>query len=166
MSYANDMPAAPTTTRPVPAESVERAPARPASPLAGDLRIAVMRLARRLRSERADFDLSLTQMSALASLERSGPTTPGHLATLERVKPPSMTRILAGLVDQGLVLRTPHPTDGRQVLVEVTDEARALLKTDRRRREAWLAQRLAALAPDKRRALREVIPILEELVSE
>ena len=77
-----------------------------------------------------------------------------------------MTRILAGLVDQGLALRTPHPTDGRQVLVEVTDEARALLKTDRRRREAWLAQRLAALAPDKRRALREVIPILEELVSE
>lgn len=163
MSYANDMS---TQTLAAASRTSERQPGRTASPLAGDLRIAVMRLARRLRSERADFDLSLTQMSALASLERSGPTTPGHLATLERVKPPSMTRILSGLVDQGLVLRTPHPTDGRQVLVEVTDEARALLNTDRRRREAWLAQRLAALTPDERRALREVIPILEELVSE
>lgn len=123
-------------------------------------------MARRLRRERADFDLSLTQMSALASLERWGPTTPSHLAAIERVKPPSMTRILAGLVEQGLVVRMPHPTDGRQVLVEVTAEASSMLQADRRRREAWLAQRLAALDADKRRALREVIPILEELVSE
>ena len=125
-----------------------------------------MRLARRLRSERADFDLSLTQMSALASLERHGPTTPSHLASVERVKPPSMTRILAGLGERGLVLRSPHPTDGRQVLVEVTPEARDLLDADRRRREAWLAQRLGALDPARRRALRDVIPILEELVAE
>lgn len=158
MSYANEMS--------TPAIAVERAPARAASPLAGDLRIAVMRLARRLRRERADFDLSLTQMSALASLERSGPTTPGHLAALERVRPPSMTRVLATLVERGLVLRTPHPTDGRQVMVAVTDEAVEMLRADRRRREAWLAQRLAALDADKRRALRDVIPILEELVSE
>lgn len=137
-----------------------------ASGLAGDMRIAVMRLARRLRHERADVDLTLTQLSALAALERCGPTTPGHLAALERVRPPSMTRVLAGLHDRGLIQRSPHPTDGRQVLVATTDEARALLRADRRRREAWLAQRLATLDPEQRRALRDVVPILQALVSE
>lgn len=145
-----------------------RAPAsrESASALAGDLRIAVMRLARRLRIERADVDLTLTQLSALAALERCGPTTPGHLASLERVRPPSMTRVLAGLHDRGLIERAPHPTDGRQVLVAATDDARALLRADRRRREAWLAQRLATLDPEQRRALRDVVPILQTLVSE
>ncbi|MFL6288101.1 MAG: MarR family winged helix-turn-helix transcriptional regulator, partial [Actinomycetes bacterium] len=135
-------------------------------PLAGDLRIAVMRLARRLRAERAEVGLTLTQLSALAALERHGPTTPGHLADIERVRPPSMTRVLNGLVEQGLVSRAAHPTDGRQVVVEVTDEARARLREDRRRREAWLARKLSTLGPADRRALRAVVPILEELVSE
>ncbi len=136
------------------------------SALAGDLRIAVMRLARRLRNERADVDLTLTQLSALAALERCGPTTPGHLASVERVRPPSMTRVLSGLHDRGLIERTAHPTDGRQVLVAATDDARVLLRADRQRREAWLAQRLATLDPEQRRALRDVLPILETLVSE
>ncbi|MEO8105819.1 MAG: MarR family transcriptional regulator [Actinomycetes bacterium] len=125
-----------------------------------------MRLARRLRNERADVDLTLTQLSALAALERCGPTTPGHLATVERVRPPSMTRVLAGLHDRGLIERTAHPTDGRQVLVAATDHARVLLRADRQRREAWLAQRLATLEPDQRRALRDVLPLLEVMVSE
>ena len=159
MSYANEMPVA-TDTPAGPAR------AEAALPLAGDLRIAVMRLARRLRAERAEVGLTLTQLSALAALERHGPTTPGHLAAVERVRPPSMTRVLNGLVDQGLVSRSAHPTDGRQVLVAVTDEARARLREDRRRREAWLAQRLATLDPEQRRALRAVVPILEELVTE
>ena len=136
------------------------------SALAGDLRIAVMRLARRLRSERAEVDLTLTQLSALAALDRCGPTTPGHLATVERVRPPSMTRVLAGLHERGLIVRTPHPTDGRQVLVAPTDDARVLLRADRRRREAWLAQQLTTLEPEQRRALRDVLPILQTLVSE
>jgi DNA-binding MarR family transcriptional regulator len=128
--------------------------------------MAVMRLARRLRAERAEVGLTLTQLSALAALERHGPTTPGHLAAIERVRPPSMTRVLNGLADEGLVSRSAHPTDGRQVVVEVTDAARERLREDRRRREAWLATRLAALTPDERRALRAVVPILEELVNE
>lgn len=135
-------------------------------PLAGDLRIAVMRFARRLRAERAEVGLTLTQLSALAALERHGPTTPGNLAAIERVRPPSMTRVLNGLVDQGLVSRRAHPTDGRQVIVEITSEAQARLREDRRRREAWLARRLATLDVEQRRALRAVVPILEELVSE
>lgn len=155
----------PTATRLTAARPAATKPTA-ALPLAGDLRIAVMRLARRLRHERAELDLTLTQLSALAALERCGPTTPGHLASLERVRPPSMTRVLAGLNDRGLIVRTAHPTDGRQVLVAVTDEARAMLRADRRRREAWLAQRLATLDADQRLALLEVLPILESLVSE
>lgn len=169
MSYANQMP---TATR-TPAKNAATKTAAPAPtrgeaalPLAGDLRISVMRLARRLRIERAEVGLTLTQLSALAALERHGPTTPGTLATIERVRPPSMTRVLNGLVDEGLVERTAHPTDGRQVIVAITDEARARLRADRRRREAWLAQRLATLTADERRALRAVVPILEELVTE
>src|SRR5215203_2597228 len=180
MSYANDMamttsapenPVQPTPAQPTPAQQPKgqsngstRGDA--ALPLAGDLRIAVMRLSRRLRAERAEVGLTLTQLSALAALERHGPTTPGHLASIERVRPPSMTRVLNGLGDEGLVARTAHPTDGRQVVVAVTDEARTRLRADRRRREAWLAQRLATLDVDERRALRAVVPILEELVSE
>jgi DNA-binding MarR family transcriptional regulator len=74
--------------------------------------------------------------------------------------------VLSGLHDRGLIERTAHPTDGRQVLVSATAEARALLQADRRRREAWLAQRLAILDPAERRAVRDVLPILESLVNE
>jgi DNA-binding MarR family transcriptional regulator len=125
-----------------------------------------MRLARRLRAERADLDLSITQLAALATLERRGPATPGMLASYERIRPPSMTRIIAGLEARGLVVRTPHATDGRQVVVEVTDQAKAMLRADRRRREAWLSQRLATLSADDRAALQAVTPILERLVAE
>ena len=93
MSYANDMTTA-TAASPAPAK---RSAAPSSGALASDLRIAVMRLARRLRAERADLDLTITQVATLASLERHGPTTPGALASIERVQPPSMTRILAGL---------------------------------------------------------------------
>lgn len=134
--------------------------------LASDLRIAVMRMSRRLRAERVDLDLTITQLAALASLERHGPTTLGMLASIERVQPPSMTRIVAGLETRGLVRRAPHATDGRQVVVEATEEAKALLRADRRRREAWLAQRLALLSHEDREALRAVTPILERLVAE
>lgn len=136
------------------------------SALASELRISVMRLARRLRAERADLDLTISQLAALASLERYGATTPGNLAALERVRPPSMTRILTVLEERGLVARQPHPTDGRQVVVEVTEQAQQLLRADRKRREAWLSQRLASLAPDERDALRSVAPILDKLVAD
>jgi DNA-binding MarR family transcriptional regulator len=102
----------------------------PASPsqtaLASSLRLAVMRLARRMRSERADTSLTLTQLATLATLERRGPLSPRELAAAERVQPPSMTRIAASLEAAGLVTRTDHPTDGRQVLLSVApDRGRA-----------------------------------------
>ncbi len=108
--------------------------------LSSQLRVSVMRLARRLRNERADTSLSFTQISALSVLHCDGPLTPGELAARERVQPPSMTRTLAALEQQGLVVRTPHPTDRRQVLVAATGAAQALLHEDRRHREAWLTR--------------------------
>src|SRR5664279_5174171 len=103
--------------------------------LSSALRISVMRLARRLRSERSSTaDLTLTQISALSTLSRVGPSTPSELAAQERVQPPSMTRVIARLEERGLVTRVPHPTDRRQVLVAVTEKAQAMLVEDRRRR--------------------------------
>jgi DNA-binding MarR family transcriptional regulator len=131
--------------------------------LASTLRISVMRLARRLRAERAETGLTLTQLSTLAALERHGPSTPGVLAEFEKVQPPSMTRIVSSLEQRGLVERSAHPTDGRQVVVSATDDARDLLRADRRRREEWLSRQLAAMTTEEREALRAVAPLLERL---
>jgi DNA-binding MarR family transcriptional regulator len=131
--------------------------------LASSLRLSVMRLARRMRAERADTSLTLTQLSALATVERLGPVTPGELAAAERVQPPSMTRVVASLQDARLVARAPHPTDGRQALLDVTPAGAALLREDRRRREAWLARQLQALDEDERALLRDAAAVLDRL---
>lgn len=133
------------------------------SELASGLRISVMRLARRLRAHRLDSGLSLTQLAALATLDRHGAMSPGELAEHERVQPPSMTRVIALLEGRGLVTRVPHPTDGRQRIVTATPEGRGLLREDRRRREAWLACRLAELDAEERAVLRAAAPVLERL---
>jgi DNA-binding MarR family transcriptional regulator len=135
------------------------------SALASALRLSVMRLARRMRGERADTSLTLSQLAALATLERHGPLTPRELAAAERVQPPSMTRLLASLVTAGLVTRTDHPTDGRQVLLAASPEGVALLREDRRRRDAWLAQRLRELEPEDREVLRRAAAVLDRLAS-
>ncbi|HWH29365.1 MAG TPA: MarR family transcriptional regulator [Mycobacteriales bacterium] len=122
-----------------------------------------MRLARRMRAERADTSLSLTALAALASVERLAPVTPGDLAAAERVQPPSMTRVVAALTDAGLVAREPHPSDGRQALLTITDAGAALLREDRRRREAWLAQRLREVDDDDRAVLRRAAELLDRL---
>ena len=131
--------------------------------LASSLRISVMRLARRLRHERGGDDLSLNQLATLGTLNRCGELTVGELAGIEKVKPPSMTRTVNSLAEAGLVTRSPHPTDGRQVMVALTPAARQVLDEDRRRRDAWLAKRLAELSPDQRALLRDVAPLLEEV---
>ena len=88
------------------------------------LRLGVMRLARRLRVERDGNDLTFNQLAALGTLRRHGPLPIGELAAHENVKPPSMTRTVAALEDAGLVTRRPSDTDGRQVVVELTDARR------------------------------------------
>lgn len=135
------------------------APAR----LAGELRGSVMRFTRRLRRERPDSGLTLTQLSALASLELAGSMTPRELADSERVQPPSITRVLAVLEERGLVQRTPHPTDGRQVVLAPTERGRALIAESRRAREAWLARQLAGLTTTERGTLRDAAAILDRL---
>jgi DNA-binding MarR family transcriptional regulator len=135
--------------------------------LATDLRISVSRLARRLRAERiargVATELSDTQLAALAALERHAAMTPGGLAEHEKVQPPSMTRVIAALLERGLVTRAPHPTDGRQVMLTVTDQGRELVQQSRKLREAWLAQRLRELSPEERATLRAAAPILQRL---
>lgn len=132
--------------------------------LALAVRMAVMRLARRMRQQRSDRSLSMTQLSALASLDRHGPLTPGQLAEHEMVQPPSMTRVLAGLEERGLVRSAPHPADRRQKLVRVTPAAHAMLVADRQARDAWLVRRMATLTESEVAALRAATPVLEKLM--
>jgi DNA-binding MarR family transcriptional regulator len=133
--------------------------------LASSLRLSVMRLARRLRAQRADTSLTLSQLAALATLDVHGALTPGELAAHEKISPPSMTKIVAVLESSGFVDRTPHPTDGRQVLLGVSREGQALIKENRRRRDVWLTQRLKDLDPDELAVLRSAVGILDRLAS-
>lgn len=129
------------------------------------VRLGVMRLARRLRVERDGNDLTFNQLAALGTLGRCGPLTVGEIAAHENVKPPSMTRTVAGLEEAGLVTRRPSETDGRQVVVELTDRAVQVMDDDRARRTAWLAQRLGDLPPADVELLARVAPLLEQLAS-
>jgi DNA-binding MarR family transcriptional regulator len=136
--------------------------------LATAMRISISRLARRLRVERLGLGgtetvISDIQLAALAALERHESMTPGELADHEKVQPPSMTRVIAVLEERGLVRRAPHATDRRQVVLTVTPEGRDLVQRVRRRREAWLAQRLQELTPVERQVLRDAAPILEKI---
>jgi DNA-binding MarR family transcriptional regulator len=133
--------------------------------LASALRLSVMRLARRMRAQRAETMLTLSQLAALATLERHGALSPGELAAHEKISPPSMTRLLGVLEGQSLVVRTAHPTDGRQVSLAVSPAGRELLKEDRRRRDVWLAQRLQDLDPDELAVLDRAAGILDRLAS-
>jgi DNA-binding MarR family transcriptional regulator len=153
MSYANDMPTV---------EMVSRTNAG----LASELRLSVMRLRRRLSSERhPDNALSMGAMSVLGCLHRGGDLTIGELAASERVQPPSMTRTVNFLEEGCYVVRRPHDTDGRQVVVVLAEKGRATLLADRARRDAWLAQRLRDLSSDERDTLRRAAPILERLAN-
>ncbi|MGN9843477.1 MarR family winged helix-turn-helix transcriptional regulator [Nonomuraea sp. H19] len=131
--------------------------------LASALRVSLARLTRRLRRQAAAHSLTPTQFATLAAVDRHSGITPGELAELEKVQPPSMTRVIAALEERGLLARTPHPTDRRQVTVTVTEAAQKLLKEERRRKEAWLTQRLKELSPEERSILRQAAPILEKL---
>ena len=149
MSYANDMPTADLHTD---------------AGLASELRGGVMRLRRRLMSERhPDNDLSISQMVVLGLLVRLGDQTVGELARTERVQPPSMTRTVNCLEQDGFVVRRAHQTDGRQVVVSLTDAGRAAVLADRRRRDAWLSRQLEGLTGAERAVLREAAPILARL---
>ncbi|MFP5372371.1 MAG: MarR family winged helix-turn-helix transcriptional regulator [Actinomycetes bacterium] len=131
--------------------------------LAHDLRLAVMRFSRRLRNQRVDTSVTLTHLAALSTLKRHGPMSPGELAAHERVQPPSMTRVVVALEAMGLVTRTAHPTDGRQVVIGLTAAADDLIAAEARAREAWLSSRLQELPAADRATLREAAGIMDKL---
>ena len=141
-------------------ESVSRSDAG----LASSLRVSVARLHRRLRTEDVDdLGVSVGGVAVMSVLYRRGEQTVGQLASAERVQPPSMTRTVTCLERDGYVTRHPHPTDGRQVVIAISEAGEALILADRRRRDAWLARCLRDLTPDERSALRKAAPILERL---
>ncbi len=131
--------------------------------LAAALRVSLARLNRRLRKQGTAHSLTPTQIATLACAERHPGVTPGELAEYEKMQPPSMTRVIAVLEERGLVGRSPHPTDRRQVIVSVTEKGASLLVEERRKKEAWLAQRVRDLTPEERATLRAAAPILEKL---
>ena len=92
--------------------------------------------------------------------------TPGALATRERVRPPSMARVIASLAELGFVARTAHPVDGRQVLVSVSRAGADLVEAERRASQEWLSARLARLDPDERRTLLLAADLMSAIVDE
>ena len=146
------------------------APARPAMTrgerdrLTSDLRMACMRISRRVRFE-STAPVAPHQFSVLARLEEAH-RTPKELAAFEKVSAPSMTRTVAGLVEGGLVARADDPTDGRQVILSLTHEGRRTIRDIRRRRDQWFAARLEKLTDDERAVLAQATVLLERVAAE
>lgn len=157
--------AVPPTAVAPPAVPPTAAACRPAS-LAGDLRVAVTRIVRRLRLERSSERITDGQYAALATLANRGPMTPTGLAEDQHIQPPPMTRTVNALAEAGLVRRDEHPTDGRQVIVSITDAGLAEVRETRRRRNEWLAKRLAGLEPAEREVLARAAVLLERISSQ
>jgi DNA-binding MarR family transcriptional regulator len=129
------------------------------------LRLAVTRLARRLRQE-SGSGLSPSLTAALATIERHGPLSPSDLAELERVQRPTATRIVSGLDAAGLILRGADPDDRRGVRISASPQGRALLRRLRTRKTAYLARRLEKLEPEELATLERAAGLLERLLED
>jgi DNA-binding MarR family transcriptional regulator len=135
--------------------------------VAGELRGAMARLGRRLRAERISNGLSLNRLSLLGQLYANGPMTATALAAAERLQPQSLTRMLARLESDELIVRRPDADDRRQVLIDVTQEGIAVLTEDSRRREAWLAGVMAErLTPTERELVRLAAGLMDRLADD
>ncbi|MEQ1738206.1 MAG: MarR family transcriptional regulator [Rhodoglobus sp.] len=130
-----------------------------------ELRILIQKVARRIRSNRSDEDLSDSQLGVLFRLEE-GDHTPGALAARERVSPPSMNRTLNGLEKTGYIARHPATDDARSVRVTLTPAGRSQIAETRAARAVWFSQRMHDLSTDERAALEAVVPILRSLADE
>ena len=137
-----------------------------ANELAHQLRLTVLRLARRVRAERADDAMSDGRLSVLSLLSNEGAQTLGSLAEHERVTPPSMNRTINALVEAGLVTRVADASDGRKVVIDLSDAGRTLVRETRRKRDAWFSARLAKLNPEERATLDAAAPILRRLADQ
>jgi len=137
-----------------------------ANELAHQLRLTVLRLARRVRAERADDAMSDGRLSVLSLLANQGAQTLGSLAESERVTPPSMNRTINALVESGLVTRVADASDGRKVVIDLSEAGRRLVRETRRKRDAWFSARLAKLTPEERATLDAAAPILRRLADQ
>ena len=127
-----------------------------------DLRLAIQRLARRIRSMQAD-DVTEGQRAVLFALSKNGTQTLGSLSEHERVTPPSMNRTINALVALALVTREPALDDARKVSLDLSPAGEVFIAETRQRRDAWFTTRLDALPSDQRRMLREIAPVLRDL---
>ncbi len=127
------------------------------------LRLAIQRLARRIRSNAADDDLPESQRSVLFTLGTHGRQSLGSLSEHERVTPPSMNRTVNALVSSGLITRATDEEDARRIHLELSEKGHEFVNETRRRRDAWFTQQLAELTPEQRRILEQAVPILKEL---
>lgn len=135
--------------------------------LASEVRVAVMRLRRRLINQRSpEADLSIGMREVLGVLYRQGPLTVGELADFEQVRPPSMTRTINHLAERGLVTRTRCTDDKRQTRITLTEAGGQIIKDGRDLRDAWLAQRLAELTEAERETLRQAAALLAALATD
>ena len=128
-----------------------------------DLRLSVMRLARRIRLEKAGDDLTDARLSVLSVLRSEGPQTLGSLSEHERVSPPSMNRTVGALVELGYVSRVTSTHDGRKVIIDLTADGEAVVAETRRRRTAWFHRQLDGLSDDELDVLQKVTPLLRRL---
>jgi len=130
--------------------------------MAARLRLSSTRLARRLRQE-GGTGLTPSQLSALAAVHNNGPLTLGELADHERVAPPSITKCVAKLEADGLLQRTPDPTDRRVTRVSTTKTGRAVIAETRRRKTTWLTARIRELEPGDQARLADALDALDHL---
>ena len=133
------------------------------SELATHVRLTCQRISRRVRFE-GTHEVAPHQFSVMARLV-DGEKTPTQIAEIERVSTPSITRTLNCLQDDGIITRTPHPTDGRQVMVALTDKGRAIISRTLARRDSWMAERMATLDDEQLGVVREAIEILAEVAA-
>lgn len=132
---------------------------------AAELRLAVFRLARRLRAERGDSPLSDPQQLVLGALHHVGPMSLGELAAHERVSAPSMNRTVNCLEEQGFVTREADDADGRRVSVQITAAGQALIEDVKRRRTTWLALAMHELTEAEHQQLVAATPLLHRLAA-
>lgn len=136
-----------------------------AARLAAELRVVLGKLKRRLREHADKGDLSLSQLAVIGYLDREGPATVTALARAEGVRPQSMGATVAALEEAGLVSGSPHPQDGRQVVLSLTSRARKWLEASRAAREDWLSQLIRArLGAAEQEELVRAIALLKRIV--
>jgi DNA-binding MarR family transcriptional regulator len=132
-------------------------------PVAEDLTLAIGQLIRRLRFAANPGEMTLSQSSALARLEREGPMTTADMARAESMKPQSMKAILASLEEEDCVERQPHPTDGRQILFVLTPKGLEERRRHTVAKREWLIEALAKFDEAEIQMLAAAIPLIRRL---